>query len=54
MRGRELVGNLAAALAIDEYMCRQNRCAWPRSHRGDRFECFRASKQAGRNPPIAA
>jgi hypothetical protein len=54
VRGRELVDNLAAALAKDEGMCRQNRCAWPRSHRGDRFERFRTSKQTGRNPPQAA
>jgi hypothetical protein len=32
----------------------KNRCAWPRSHRGDRFERFRTSKQTGRNPPQAA
>jgi hypothetical protein len=31
----------------------KNRCAWPRSHRGDRFERFRTSKQTGRNPPKA-
>jgi hypothetical protein len=31
----------------------RNRGAWPRSHRGDRFERFRTSKQTGRNPPIA-
>ena len=31
----------------------KNRCAWPRSHRGDRFERFRTSKQTGRNPPFA-
>jgi hypothetical protein len=28
----------------------KNRGAWPRSHRGDRFERFRTSKQTGRNP----
>ena len=32
----------------------KNRCAWPRSHRGDRFERFRNSKQTGRNPPDPA
>ena len=32
----------------------KNRCAWPRSHRVDRFERFRTSKQTGRNPPQAA
>jgi hypothetical protein len=32
----------------------KNRCAWPCSHRGDRFERFRTSKQTGRNPPIPA
>jgi hypothetical protein len=31
----------------------KNRCAWPRSHRGDRFERFRTSKQTGRNQPTA-
>ena len=54
MRGRELADNLAAALAIDACMCRRkNRCAWPRSHRGDRFERLRTLKQTGRNPPTA-
>ena len=53
MRSRELVDNLAAALAIDECMCRQDRCAWPRSLRGGRFERFRTSKQTGRNHPKA-
>jgi hypothetical protein len=32
----------------------KNRCAWPRSHRGDRFERFPTSKQTGRNPPLVA
>jgi hypothetical protein len=41
VRGRDLADNLAAALAIDECMSDKNRCAWPRSHRGDRFERFR-------------
>ena len=40
MRGQELVDNLAAALAIDDVCADKNRCAWPRSHRGDRFERF--------------
>jgi hypothetical protein len=39
VRGRELVDNLAVALAKDD----ENRCAWPRSHRGDRFERFRTT-----------
>ena len=32
----------------------KNRSPWPRSHRGDRLERFRTSKQTSRDPPVAA
>ena len=50
-RGRELVDNLAAALAIDECMCRRTAAPGRRDCRGDRFERFRTSKQTGEIHP---